>query len=119
VTSSLGDKAYVQTVNSYINIYLLVQLNMPTTKIPAVPTAHEVAALRNAVVVKGGGYTAVRDALAQKRQGQRGPQLAPTKLPVTVRYNPEVVAYFKATGAGWQTRMNDALCEWVAKHKTA
>ena len=81
-------------------------------------TVNEVAAQRNAVVVKAGGYAAVRDALAQKRRGQRGPQLAPTKLPVTVRYNPEVVAYFKATGAGWQTRMNDALCEWVAKHKT-
>jgi uncharacterized protein (DUF4415 family) len=85
----------------------------------AAPTALELAARRGAVVVQGGGYAAVRDALAQKRQGQRGPQLAPTKLPVTVRYNPEVVAYFKATGAGWQTRMNDALCEWVAKHKTA
>jgi uncharacterized protein (DUF4415 family) len=83
------------------------------------PTAQEVVAQHNAVVVKAGGYAAVRDALAQKRQGQRGPQLAPTKLPVTVRYNPEVVAYFKATGAGWQTRMNDALCDWVAKHKTA
>lgn len=83
------------------------------------PTAQEVVAPRNAVVVKGGGYAAVRDALAQKRQGQRGPQLTPTKLPITVRYNPEVVAYFKATGAGWQTRMNDALCDWVAKHKTA
>ena len=81
-------------------------------------TVNEVAAQRNAVVVKAGGYAAVRDALAQKRRGQRGPQLAPTKLPVTVRYNPEVVAYFKATGVGWQTRMNDALCEWVAKHKT-
>lgn len=85
----------------------------------ATPTTKELAARRNAVVVAGGGYAAVRDALAQKRQGQRGPQHAPTKLPVTVRYNPEVVAYFKATGAGWQTRMNDALCEWVAKHKTA
>jgi uncharacterized protein (DUF4415 family) len=85
----------------------------------AAPSSGEVAARRGAVVVQGGGYAAVRDALLQKRQGQRGPQHAPTKLPVTVRYNPEVVAYFKATGAGWQTRMNDALCEWVATHKTA
>ena len=85
----------------------------------AAQPANQVAAQRSAVVVQGGGYAAVRDALAQKRQGQRGPQLAPTKLPVTVRYNPEVVAYFKATGAGWQTRMNDALCDWVAKHKAA
>ena len=85
----------------------------------ALPANSELTARSRAVVVQGGGYAAVRDALAQKRQGQRGPQLAPTKQPVTVRYDPEVVAYFKATGAGWQTRMNDALCEWVAKHKTA
>ena len=54
-----------------------------------------------------------RDA-AKKRQGQLGPQQRPTKLAVTVRYNAEVIAYFKATGDGWQTRMNDALREWVA-----
>lgn len=82
-------------------------------------TAKEQAARRNAVVLAGGGYGAVRDALAQKRQGQRGPQHRPTKTPVTVRYNPEVVAYFKATGAGWQTRMNDVLSDWVAKHGAA
>jgi uncharacterized protein (DUF4415 family) len=26
--------------------------------------------------------------------------------------------YFKATGAGWQTRMNDALVEWVDMRAT-
>jgi uncharacterized protein (DUF4415 family) len=51
--------------------------------------------------------------------GQRGPQKKPTKVPVTVRYNPEVVAYFRATGEGWQTRMNDALQEYVEKHRAA
>ena len=50
--------------------------------------------------------------------GQRGPQKRPTKVPVTVRYSPEVVAYFKATGEGWQTRMNEALREYVAQHRT-
>ena len=34
---------------------------------------------------------------------------------VSVRYSPEVLEYFKSTGAGWQTRMNDALRKWVAK----
>lgn len=82
-------------------------------------TAKERAARVDAVVVSGGGYQAVRQALAKKRQGQRGPQRSPTKLPVTVRYSPEVVAYFKATGAGWQTRMNDALSEWVAQRQPA
>lgn len=48
--------------------------------------------------------------------GQRGPQKQPTKVAVTVRYSPEVIDYFKATGAGWQTRMNDALREYVKEH---
>ena len=49
--------------------------------------------------------------------GQRGTQKRPTKVAVTVRYSPEVVAYFKSTGEGWHTRMNDALREYVAQHR--
>ncbi len=48
--------------------------------------------------------------------GQRGAQKNPTKIAVTVRYSAEVIEYFKATGDGWQTRMNEALCEYVARH---
>jgi uncharacterized protein (DUF4415 family) len=51
--------------------------------------------------------------------GQRGPQKRPTKVAVTVRYSPEVVEYFKASGDGWQTRMNDALLEYVAQRRVA
>lgn len=41
------------------------------------------------------------------------------KLLVSVRYSPEVVAYFKSTGAGWQSRMDEALCEYVEQHRAA
>lgn len=78
-------------------------------------TAKEEAAWSTAVTVKGGGYKAVRAAVAAKRKpGQRGSQVAPTKQLVSVRYSPEVLAYFKSSGAGWQTRMDDALKQWVA-----
>jgi uncharacterized protein (DUF4415 family) len=41
---------------------------------------------------------------------QRGrPPLPVTKKPVTIRLDPEVIAKFKATGPGWQSRMNDVL----------
>ena len=80
------------------------------------PIAKEKAAWANAVVVKIGGYQAARTALATKRKhGQRGPQHSPTKQSVRVRSRPEVLVYYKATGAAWQTGMNDALCEWVSK----
>ena len=83
-------------------------------------TAREEAKWSTGVVVNGGGYEAVRKALAAKRKpGQRGPQVAPTKQLVSVRYSPEVVAFFKSSGAGWQSRMDDALKQWVSSHSKA
>lgn len=44
------------------------------------------------------------------------PRAEKPKQALTVRYDPEVVAAFKATGKGWQTRMNDALKDWLKTH---
>jgi uncharacterized protein (DUF4415 family) len=41
------------------------------------------------------------------------------KLLVSVRYSPEVVAYFKSTGAGWQSLMDEALREYIEQHRAA
>ena len=38
------------------------------------------------------------------------------KLLVSVRYSPEVVAYFKSTGEGWQSRMDSVLRKYVSRH---
>ena len=38
------------------------------------------------------------------------------KLLVSVRYSPEVVAFFKSTGDGWQSRMDSVLRQYVARH---
>jgi uncharacterized protein (DUF4415 family) len=43
------------------------------------------------------------------RIAKRGPQKAPTKIPVSIRLSPEVVKHFKAKGPGWQSRIDDAL----------
>ena len=42
-------------------------------------------------------------------RGQRGKQKTPTKKQVTLRLDKDVVDRFRATGAGWQSRMNEAL----------
>ena len=39
------------------------------------------------------------------------------KEPVTVRLDPHVVEFFRASGRGWQTRMNDALAEYVSRRQ--
>jgi uncharacterized protein (DUF4415 family) len=38
------------------------------------------------------------------------------KLLVSIRYSPEVVAYFKSTGEGWQSRMDGVLQQYVVRH---
>jgi len=43
------------------------------------------------------------------------PKTAHAKVSVTVRYSREVLEYFKATGPGWQTRMDEVLKKWVAR----
>lgn len=46
----------------------------------------------------------------------RGKQQSPTKVSTTVRFDREVLDAFRATGSGWQARMNDALKAWLKDH---
>ena len=39
-----------------------------------------------------------------------------TKAQVTLRLDVDVLEKFKASGDGWQTRINDALKSWVQTH---
>ena len=39
-----------------------------------------------------------------------------SKTQVTLRLDVEVVERFRASGDGWQTRINDALKSWVQTH---
>lgn len=57
----------------------------------------------------------LRAALAKRR---RGPSRAPLKVPTTIRFDPDVLAALKASGKGWQTRVNEAMREWVKAHLT-
>lgn len=47
------------------------------------------------------------------------PKSASPKVALTVRYDADIIAAFRATGPGWQTRMNDALRQWLAEHSAA
>lgn len=47
---------------------------------------------------------------AAKATVQRGrPKLDNPKVSTTIRLSPEVIAYFKAGGPGWQSRIDEAL----------
>ena len=49
----------------------------------------------------------------------RGSQNAPVKERITIRLSPEVVQRFRATGDGWQTRVDAALKDWLKTHPIA
>lgn len=44
------------------------------------------------------------------------PKAEVTKERITIRLSPEVVAKFRATGRGWQSRMDKALQEYLSNH---
>lgn len=54
---------------------------------------------------------------AEQLMRRRGrPASAATKELVSVRYDRDVLDASRASGEGWQTRMNKALREWAAQH---
>ena len=46
----------------------------------------------------------------------RGPQKSPTKVSTTIRLSNDVIQAFRATGDGWQTRVDAALKDWLKTH---
>jgi uncharacterized protein (DUF4415 family) len=46
------------------------------------------------------------------------PKLANKKQLVSIRYSPEVIDYFRASGAGWQSRMDAVLKDYIEAHST-
>lgn len=69
--------------------------------------AEAVAAHWEGATIKQGGVVVGR---------VRGAQKAPLKVPTTIRFDADVLAALKASGKGWQTRVNEAMREWIKTH---
>ena len=54
-------------------------------------------------------------AMLKPKRGR--PVAAARKELVSVRYDAEVLAAFRASGPGWQARLNAALSDWLKTHK--
>ena len=54
-----------------------------------------------------------------RRGRPRGRPKGSSKQQVAIRLDQDVIARFKAGGVGWQTRMNDALRDWLKTHSPA
>jgi len=60
---------------------------------------------------------AIPESLQAKLRGR--PKAAVTKERITIRLSQEVVAQFRASGDGWQTRVDAALKDWLKTHSPA
>jgi uncharacterized protein (DUF4415 family) len=54
--------------------------------------------------------------VAARRGRPVGSTKAAPKVQTAIRFDPDVLAAFRAAGPGWQTRMNDALRDWLRTH---
>jgi uncharacterized protein (DUF4415 family) len=79
-------------------------------------TPEEEAAIERGIAVDPDTFVPTDEQFAQmKRRGGR-PKLAKPKEAVTVRYDADIIERFRASGDGWQTRMNNALRDWLQTH---
>jgi uncharacterized protein (DUF4415 family) len=52
----------------------------------------------------------------QKLVRRGRPKAEQVRERITIRLSPEVLEPFRASGPGWQTRMNAALADWLKSH---
>lgn len=80
-------------------------------------TPEEEAAIARGIAADPDTFEPTDEQFAQmKRRGGR-PKLANPKEAVTVRYDADILERFRASGDGWQTRMNNALRDWLKTHR--
>ena len=56
----------------------------------------------------------MREAIVQRCAGL--PAGFGNKEQVAIRFDKDILEAFRSTGRGWQTRMNEALKEWLKEH---
>lgn len=74
----------------------------------------EVRELTAADFARAVPFSGLPDELQRKLRGR--PKAAVTKERITIRLSRDVVERFRASGAGWQTRVDAALREWLRRH---
>lgn len=62
-------------------------------------------------------FSALPESLQAKLRGR--PKLDVTKERITIRLSRDVVERFRASGDGWQTRVDTALKDWLKTHSPA
>jgi uncharacterized protein (DUF4415 family) len=94
-------------------------MSKPSKRVGIVmPSAEEDRAITAAALADPDAQPLTPDqlkAMVPARALRGRPPLASRKQLVSIRYSPEVLAYFKSTGEGWQSRMDGVLKDYIAQ----
>jgi uncharacterized protein (DUF4415 family) len=63
------------------------------------------------------GGKLVRPAQGTLTRPRGRPKKTDAKVHTHIRLSPQVLGHFRATGPGWQTRIDEVLRNWVEKHR--
>ncbi|VUZ22921.1 Uncharacterised protein [uncultured Comamonas sp.] len=88
------------------------------SRLPVIDDAGEVGDLSHVDAAALKPFSSLPESLQSKLRAGR-PKAEVTKERITIRLSPDVVGAFRATGDGWQTRIDAALREWLRTHKPA
>ena len=80
------------------------------------PTQEEDARITAAAMTDPDNLPLTDAELKQFKRGRGRPLGSGKKEQVTLRLDAHILEKFKATGNGWQTRINDALLDWTKHH---
>ncbi len=93
-----------------------MQIKTKSGRILELPSPEEDAQITAAALIDPDNPPLTNDELQQFRRARGRPQGSGKKEQVTLRLDTDILEQFRATGNGWQTRINDALRDWIKQH---
>jgi uncharacterized protein (DUF4415 family) len=92
-----------------------MSLKTKSGRLVELPTSKEDADINAGISADPDTYELSDEEFKQLRPVVR-PRVAATKERITIHLSREVVEQFRATGTGWQTRIDLALRDWLKTH---
>jgi len=89
-----------------------MQVKSKSGRLFHLPDDEEEARIQAGIAQDPEAREVTEEELARMRPVGR-PKALVTKEAVSIRLSPEVLAYFRSTGRGWQTRLDAVLREYV------
>lgn len=92
-----------------------MQIKSKFGRIIELPTPEENDAINAGIAADPDTFELTDEWFAKAKKGGR-PKSESPKIHQGLRLSPDVLDFFRATGKGWQTRIDEALKEWISEH---